>query len=374
MKEKKLLDALNEIEDKFINEVRPGLKKKSKIIKIKWIAAVACFAILVSIAIPLSKAISSQFISEEETTVKTVGENTTETGEGITETVEEILSSEENVTEIFPEIGNQFETTVIEGICKPLEKDYWKKLDVNQQYSYIKFENDTYENTNTEILVSLLGKKIADTTAKGTDLYNQKTYTKDAEIFSIKTIDKTCAVAVKFEENNKYFVYTNPNCKFGTLGEIIEKLSLEENISISKSLYNLDDTPDYSAIKYKPIEKNAVFEKLLDDKQLPVFEEQYVVSTSNFVVHFTIDPIYPAYKITDCCFIVDPAGYLTVRVLNRDYYFFIGKKKANNFIDYVVMNYEGKRLVATTEQQVVYNGAITEQPVTVGTSESSTHR
>ena len=369
MKEKKLLDALNEIEDEFINEAKPETKKKGKILNFKWITAAACFIILVCIAVPLSKAIPSQFISEEKTTLKFAEESTTETGEGITETAEEILLNEENVTEIAPEIENQFETTVIEGICRPLPKDYWKKLDVNQQYSYIKFEKSTYENTNTDITSLLLGDKIAETTAKGTDLYNQKTYTKDAEIFSIKTIDKTCAVAVKFEESNKYFVYTNPNCKFGTLGEIIEKLSLEENISISKSLYNLDDTPDYSAIKYKPIEKNMIFEKLLDDRQLTVFEEQYVVSTSNFVVHFTIDPIYPAYKITDCCFIVDPAGYLTVRVLNRDYYFFIGEKKANDFIDYVVMNYEGKRLVATTEQQVVYNGAIQNFSVTEGYSE-----
>ena len=162
MKEKKLLDALNEIEDEFINEARPELKKESKIIKIRWIAVAACFAILVSVAIPLSKVISSQFITEKETTVKSEEENTTATEEGMTETAEEILSNEENVIGIFPEIGDPDETTVVEGICKPLEKDYWKKLDVNQQYSYIKFEKSTYENTNTDMTDLLLGEKIAE--------------------------------------------------------------------------------------------------------------------------------------------------------------------------------------------------------------------
>lgn len=356
MKEKKLLDALNEIDDDFINEAKPEIKKKGKIISFRWLVAAACFILLVCVTIPLIKSLPSQLALREKST-SSRRENVTTKGEGI-EATEESVTEIIFETDIAYEMENQFETTAIEGVCQPLEKDYWKKLNVNQQYSYIKYENNTYENTNTDILTSCISEKIADTTAKGTDMYNKKTYTKKAEIFSIKTIDKTCAVAVKFEGNDKYFVYTNPDCEFRTLGELIEKLSLKKNIAISKSLYNLDDNPDYSAIKYKPIEKNAVFEKLLNETQLPVLKEQHIISTSNFVIHFTIDPIYPAHKITDCCFIVDPEGYLTVRVLNRDYHFIISEEKANNFIDYVVTNYEGKRLVATTGQPIVYNGAM----------------
>lgn len=355
MKEKKLLNALNEIEDEFISEAKPEIKKKGKLINFRWIVAAACFIIIVCVSVPLIKYLPSQLALREEAT-NSREENVTGKGEDI-ELTEESVTEIAHETDITYEMENQFETTAIEGVCRPLENDYWKKLNVNQQYSYIKFDKSTYENTNTNISTSCLGEKIADTTAKGTDLYNKKTYTKNAEIFSIKTIDKTCAVAVKFEGNDNHFVYTNPCCEIRTLGELIEKLSLEKNIAISKSLYNLDDNSDYPAIKYKPIDKKVVFEKLLDERQLSLLKEQPVVSTSNFVVHFTIDPIYPAHKITDCCFIVDPEGYLTVRVLNRDYHFFISEEKANNFIDYVVTNYEGKRLVATTEQSIVYNGA-----------------
>ena len=102
MKEKKLLDALNEIEDEFINEAKPETKKKRKILNFKWITAAACFIILVCIAVPLSKAIPSQFISEEETTVKAEEKNTTAAKEGITETAEEFLSNEENTIGNFP--------------------------------------------------------------------------------------------------------------------------------------------------------------------------------------------------------------------------------------------------------------------------------
>ena len=136
MKEKKLLDSLNGIEDEFIIEAKPEIKKRGNLINFKWIIAAACFTVLVCVAIPLIKISPSQFALKEETT-SYLKENTTVKGEDI-EITEKNLTEIAFETEVATETENQTETSVIEGVCLPLEKDYWKKLNVNQQYSYIR--------------------------------------------------------------------------------------------------------------------------------------------------------------------------------------------------------------------------------------------
>lgn len=358
MKEKKLLDALNEIDDEFIEDANPQMKKADKKPYFKWITVAACLFLAIGVGFTvhhINNIRDGSVIYKE--TEKTTKETTTVNSATGEEFIEEFITEIALNTEIY------METTDTNGACETVAEDYWKKLDINQKYRYILFDNIKYQSTDNEIEPSLLGEKLTDALAKGTDYYNNKTYTKKAEIFSIKTFDKNCVVAVKFEKENRYFIYINCNCKFKTLDEIINKLNLEENIVISKSVYHLDDS-DYSAIKYKPFEKTIIFKKLLGDKSLSVVKEKHTYSTENFVVYFSIEHIYPIYSISDCCFIIEPTGFLTVRVLNNDYHFFIGEEKAADFTDYIFQNYEGKKLVATTETPVVYNGAKEELVVT----------
>ncbi len=350
MKEKKILEALNEIDDEFIEEANPQMKKTDKKPYYKWITVAACMILAIGVGFTVHHINNirdgSVIYEETEKTTKEITTSSSGTGE-------------EFIGETVTENAIDMETTDINGICETIDEDYWKKLDINQKYCFVSLDNTKYQSTNKEIESLHLGKKLADTMAKGTNYYNNKTYTKKAEVFSIKAFDKDCAVAVKFEKENRYFIYINCDCEFETLGEIIEKLSLKENLVVSKSLYHLDDS-DFSAVKYKPFEKTIIFEKLFDDKSLSVVKEKDTHSTEYFVIHFSVEHIYPVYSISDCCFIIDPAGFLTVHVLNSDYNFFIGKEKATGFIDYVLENYEGNRLVATTEPPVVYNGAIEE--------------
>ncbi len=352
MKEKKILDALNDIDDKFIEEAMPVEKKA---VPFKWLKAVACFILVLGVGAGIWTLTKKPDTPVDKTTSQEdvpvgKGENkNTENKEVGSETTKVTNENKQN-TELYTEIA------VLENSNEAVDENYWKKLDINQQYNFISLDKSKYENTNTEIEFSVTDQKIADTIASGTDLYSKKTYTKNAEVFSVRTIDSSCAVAVKFKEESKYFVYINRDCKFKTLGELIDKLTLGENIAISKAIYHLDDA-DVSAIKYKPFEKDTVFTKLLDGKTLPVSDKKSITSTEYMVIHFTINHIYYAYN-SDCCFVIDPSGYLTVHVLKNDYHFFIGEEKVTDFIKYVYANYEGKRLVDTTDTPVVYNGAI----------------
>ncbi len=343
MKEKKLLDALNEIEDEFINEAKPEMKKKGKIISFRWIVAAACFIVLVCVAVPLIQYLPSQLAPREEPT-SSKEENITTKGEGIEAT-------EESVTEIIFETEIQAETTAIDGVCDILEKDYWEKLDINQQYCYALFGKNTYDNTNTEISASHTGRKIADITAKGTDLYSKKTYTKDAEIFSVKSIDEDFAVAVKFKESSRYFVYINPVCNFETVGEIVEKLSLDKNLKVLDGLYREDDV---SLTKYKSIDSSVVLDLLVNNKNLEELKEPAEILQSDVLFEISVPPVIPSAGNTVS---VSKNGYLLVNIFYMQHIFFIGKEEANEFINSFLENHKGQKLVATTEQHIVYNGA-----------------
>lgn len=338
MKEKKILEALNDVDDEIIEEAEPERKEKSKIKYIKWIAAAACFALLICIAIPLVRTLNEAPVPEEETTAELILEENTE---------EEYTFNEEANTEIF-----------IEGPNEAIDENFWKSLEINQQYNTVHCNSVRYYNNNMTLNKSEAGEIIASAEATGTDPFNNKSYTKKVSVYKLKKFSEKVAVAVKFEESDKYYIYVNHFCEFETLGEIIDDLNLNENMKITAGYYREEDI---SLIKYEKIDSSVILEKLFDDTELKKLSEPNEILLSDFSFEIEISPFSPSVRHMIS---VTKSGYILVDVFHTQQIFFIGEEEAENFIDYVMENYKGKKLVYTTDSPVVYNESSEAGPVT----------
>lgn len=336
MKEKKILKALTDVDDSFIEDAEPEKKEKSKIKYIRWIAAAACIILAVGIGITINH-IGSFYnggvISEEETTTSAATENN-----------EEVF--EEGNTEIVIE-----EATMI-----PLDENFWKNLDINQQYDKLQYKSAIYYNHNIPVPEVETGEKITDATTKGTDPFDNTSYTKNVSVYRLKKISDKIAVAVKFEESDKYFVYLNDFCEFETSGEIIDELKLRDNMKAIDGYY---EENDIALIRYEKIDTDVIWKMLLDDTTLKSIKETDRILLPDFSVEIEVYPFSSDGSIS-----VTKDGYLIINIFHRETIFFIGREKAENFIDYVMENYKGKKLVYTTDQPVVYNETAEKIPVT----------
>ncbi len=350
MKEKKILEALTDIDDEFIEEAEPEKKTKSKTTYIKWIAVAACFVILTCIAIPLGKTLTEAPVLGEETTTQLNAEENEE------EKTNEIIVEENEEEYSFEEEGNT--EIVIEGPNQAIDENFWKNLDINQQYNTVQCKSARYYNHNTPVAKSETGEKITTAQAQGTDPFDNKSYIKEVSVYKLKNFSDKIAVAVKFEESDKYFIYVNHFCEFETLGEIVDELKLHDNMKISAGYYREEDI---ALIKYENIDTSVVFKMLFDDTSLESLDEPKEILLSDFLLEIEISPFSPSVRHTVS---VTRKGYLLVNVFHTQQIFFIGKEKTENFIDYVMKNYTDKKLVYTTDSPVVYNETAERIPVT----------
>ncbi len=344
MKEKKILEALNEIDDEFIEKSNPQIKKADKKPYLKWITVAACLFLAIGVGITVHHTNNIRdggiIYAETEKPTKETTTATSPTGEN-----EEF--TEEAVTEI-----------AIEGVYIPVDKDFWKNLSIDKKYNNVSYKNSEYYNNSTKITGAHIGEKIGKVTATGTDPYNNEKHTKEVTIYRIKTISDDCAVAVKFEESKDFFVYVNRFCNFENLGEIVEKLSLDKNLKVVTGFYRENDV---SQIRYDNLDNSLVLNMLRNNKNLKALEEPDEILLSDILFEIQISPVASSAGNTIS---VSKKGYLLVNVFHTQHIFFIGKENAEKFVTSVTENYEGKKLVSTTEPPVVYNGAQKEIPLT----------
>lgn len=355
MKEKKILDALNGIDDELIEEANPQIKKADKKPYFKWITVAACMILAIGVGFAIHHINNIRdggiIYSEtekptKETTVTSSDENFTEESTTVTSSTGEFFT-EEAVTEI-----------AIEGVYIPVDKDFWKNLSIDKKYSNVSYRKSEYYNNSTKITGAHIGEKIGKVTATGTDPYNNEKHTKEVTIYEIKTISSDCAVAVKFEEDKNFFVYVNRFCTFETLGEITEKLSLDKNLKVVTGYYREDDV---AQIRYDNLDNSVVLNMLRSNKNLKALKEPNEILLSDILFEIQISPVTSSSGNTIS---VSKNGYLLVNVFHTQHIFFVGKENAEKIISSVTENYKGKKLVATTEPPVVYNSATEEIPLT----------
>ncbi|MBQ8740979.1 MAG: hypothetical protein IJY79_05475, partial [Clostridia bacterium] len=117
----------------------------------------------------------------------------------------------------------------------------WDELSITDQYSELDFDGIRYSSRKAQISVDMLLDKIGDYITHGTDMINDIKYTKNAEVYPVKDISDECAVAVKLESTEEYYIYVNSNYRPETLGDFIADLNLKELLSFGTVSYNYDE-------------------------------------------------------------------------------------------------------------------------------------
>lgn len=230
----------------------------------------------------------------------------------------------------------------------------WDELSITNQYSELDFGGVRYSSRNKEISADMLQDKIGDYTAHGFDEINQISYTKNAEVYSVKNISSDCVVAVKPDGVEEYYIYTNAHYKPKTLGDFIDDLNLREIISFGNASYNyskiIDDTYINEKVQFINVGDKVIWEKLLNDTKLKNIhsdEEFYGPS----IISIRVDIELLGYENIGLWITED--GYMQTNILDTGKTFFIGKEKVAEITNYLLDNCDGERYVYTVVDETM---------------------
>lgn len=331
MKKEDISEIISGIDDKFIDEAATGKIKRFPVKKV--VAAAACISLAVLSAVLLA----NSGILDPKT--PPAGENS---------------SSQEESANLnkYPEGGNgEIEIATDAAIDTPANQGgemvivpQWDELSITMKYGEFRTDDITYHTMTTEIPSESVGEFLYSTEMQGYDIYTDTAYTVNAQIYSVKTVLTDCAVAVKFEEDDKYYVYTNSYYTPETLGDMIDDLNLRETLSFGKAYSDFRTENAQIFRTYEDFDDSIVWEMLLSDEAVKN------VSYDRFyekIVGISVD--IPLLGFRNISLGVTKDGYLVTNIMSTQKCFFIGEEKAEAFGEYLESNIKFTEAVTVME-------------------------
>ena len=339
MKEKIFLDALNEINNEFIEEAIPHEQKIKSKTNFRWLAVAA--SVILSVGIGVT-AYHFHIVNSDKNIYE--GNKTTEESTG--EVTTEKNTTQDNVTETTEDPATEIATEIV-----IVGADTWGSYSIERKYPSVDYNNSNYFVVK-KISKSVVSKKIRDTVATGYDPFSNEKHTIDATLYEIKNISSYCAIAVNFDGDENYFSYTNRDCNFETLGKLMEEFNFDENISINSGHYK---EKDIAVIEYNKVKKSDITDLLYKHKSLKPVEEptdRVLLDDLSFNIEIKSITNELGYYIG-----ISRSGYLCINVFHTQHLYYIGKENAKNFINSFTENNKGRKLVTTTEKTEANNKA-----------------
>ena len=181
----------------------------------------------------------------------------------------------------------------------------------------------------------------------GYDIYEDKTYTINAKVFSVKNISTDCAVAVKIGDEDKYYVYVNVWYTPETLGDFIDAIDMKNTVSFGKAYKNYTDYDknEHVNVVFADFDDSIVWNMLLDDTAVKNIEYDRF---DEMLISISVDIPLLGYK--NISLGVSKDGYIVTNIMSTQKCFFIGKEKAEAFADYVSENVPFKEMVTVYER------------------------
>lgn len=230
----------------------------------------------------------------------------------------------------------------------------WNEMSISQQFYEVEYNNSRYSSRITKISNNNILKNIGNTTLTGYDTYTKTTYNKKAELYSIKDIEEKCAIAIKFEKDNDYYVYVNSYYRPTTLGEFMKDLSLEEIISFGTIYYNYwdEDLQENINVEFYGVDNKMIWQKLFNNKNLEnIYSDndtaKYTSERFSNSIDISVDIPLLGYKNINVS--LTDKGYLLTNILDTGKGFYIGEDKVQEFLNYIKENYDGYKIVYVDE-------------------------
>lgn len=279
MNEKNLLHVMGEIEEKFIEEAAPTVKRKHT--WRRWAAAAACLVLVAGLlALPV----------------------------------------------LWGGLHNgryKYSITQQEAAALILR---WEDMTFSERYTSMVLGETEYRTRGLAIDPSLLGAELGICDAWGFDHYTDQTHHQEFAVYEIAGIRDEKLVAVCMEGTYYVFLqdgYAPPE----TLGQLLESYNLVENLPLTR--FSLDD-------QYYCLENDdAIWQILIE------CNDATVVSDDNFHVngeYISFTATSEALGIYKRVFYVTADGYVKTNALDYGYVYLIGEDAAGRIMEYALAN------------------------------------
>lgn len=302
MNSEKLYESMNAINDKVLETSELAPVKNKKRIWMKWTAIAACLCV---------------------TVLGTIG----------------LLNRSNEPSWPIKEVPYNPESS---GDIAQVPK--WEEMLVSQKFSELIWIQGTYSSRASSVEERKIAEKLEDVVLCGTDYNTKKEYSAEAEVYTIAGVSSECAVAVKFVDQEGYWVYVNPYYQPETLGHLIDALDLQENMAVGSVWYSYEKkSGSIAKVEFTGLDVSTVFDILLQDTTVPF------VSDYNFTVlvgEMSISINIPLLGYENISLSVTQDGYLTTNMLDTGKAFYIGENAVNEFMDYVFEHCEGYEIVS----------------------------
>lgn len=224
----------------------------------------------------------------------------------------------------------------------------WEEQIVCQQFNSFDYNNSTYSSRDTKILDNMIENELYSTILTGYDSINDIFYKKSATIYSIENYSQNCVVAIKFEEDTDYYVYINLNYIPTTLGQLINDLNLEETMIFNSVWYEYEkNNSETDTIEFPNVSCEIIWDMLLDDTSVKNIQNETI--SYDKIIDINLDIAQLGYK--DITIFLSSDGYLIIDIFNERYNFYIGKEKVENFVNYIIENCEGYKIVYVYDEE-----------------------
>ncbi len=296
MKEKRILNALEQVDEKFIEDASPANQKVKKPVRARWIAvaAAACVCIVAGIMlIPGNK--------PDQTSVGGV------------------LREYRNATVIGSE----------EAIEWP-----WEYKTVFERFSTIVFDGKEYviKTSGQSANDTFIGEKLGIGEGSGYDVYSNQIYSQDFDIWQIKGISAELMIAA--EMDGQFYAFSlNEYDPPATLGDVLDNYSLPQTLDF---LYFSEYKEGKETGYYSLTDDNYIWQVLSDCRDAQFVEDGGGGYIGKDRISFTAtsSPL-GVYKRG---FYVSTDGYVSTNIFNWLYTFNIGEKAAEDIISYAKNN------------------------------------
>ena len=315
MKIPKIVKSMDHLDDDIIAEAANSARVGKKNLWIKWGAVAASFAV-----VALSAALLVPMLMSQD------GVNNGDQGQLPQHQTGQSNESTDVQAQIPQEIvPNKYKDVMHENSAIIWR---WEYKTVYEKYPLLNFGGKEYGGRGREINSSLLGEKLGSAEARGEDIYEERIYTENFDVYAINGIDKDYLVAVKME--GKYYVFDAHSEKApDTFGELMDRFSLPSILKLKKfslgdKYYSLNDNADVWAIL-----KNCRDAKVVRKDMNALFDKEGMISFTVISEHLAV------YKNV---FRVSADGYIWTNAFDYAYAYYIGEDNAKSIIDHAKVN------------------------------------
>lgn len=283
MKEKDILHAFGDIDDRFIAEAAPGVKKKHR--WYRW-AATAAACLILAAGVLAWAGLSGASPSRYKYTATLRGES----------------------------------ALVLR----------WEDMTLSERYTQMAFSGRTYGIRN-RIGGELAGERLGVCQASGYDIYTQKTYTETFEVYAIQGQQENMFVAVKMEEY--YYVFFTEDYEMpATFGQLLA----DTNLRAALPLTRFTDCTGGDEAYFRLDSDGEIWAILAECAAAPLVEDPDFRTTQRQYISFTATS--DALGVYKRVLYVTADGYVWSNILDYALLYYIGEDAAGRILAYAKEN------------------------------------